>query len=170
MTFETFAHKRCTKCGKDQALAEFGRNAGAADGLNWWCKDCTNTQKRPSTPERMARNRANHRARAALAERHRDEFQQLVAVEYDRALAEIQDLTQPGAEHVTRLRPGARREGQSVAERVDVAWCKTCHAYHDSGHACPSCKAREKRQARLFEANADIMRDRQRAASERRAG
>ena len=32
--------KRCTKCGVEKRVAEFGKAKNAKDGLNWNCKEC----------------------------------------------------------------------------------------------------------------------------------
>jgi 5-methylcytosine-specific restriction endonuclease McrA len=36
--------KRCTKCGIEKPLSEFGKSRGAPDGLNYWCRSCVNAQ------------------------------------------------------------------------------------------------------------------------------
>lgn len=32
--------KRCSKCGQEKELGEFGKRTSAKDGLNEWCKEC----------------------------------------------------------------------------------------------------------------------------------
>lgn len=32
--------KRCTKCGKEKPITEFGRNPAVKDGFNTQCKEC----------------------------------------------------------------------------------------------------------------------------------
>jgi ribosomal protein L32 len=35
--------------------------------------------------------------------------------------------------------PGARKEGQSAIDRIDVARCAHCAKHHDRNHVCPKC-------------------------------
>ena len=34
--------KKCTKCGMEKPLSEFALNRRAKDGLQYYCKDCSN--------------------------------------------------------------------------------------------------------------------------------
>ena len=40
MTQKNEQKKTCTKCGVEQAMDDFYRNASYADGLHSWCKAC----------------------------------------------------------------------------------------------------------------------------------
>lgn len=142
---ETPTHKTCTQCGQTKPMAEFYEQAGGKYGREAACRDCK-TQTRSITPNRVVRNRARHRAVAALIDRHRDEFAQLMAAELTTAQAEHEELTAAAAERgqddaaVARLRPGPkRREQTSGVERLDVARCPHCIKHHDRGHVCAKC-------------------------------
>ena len=96
----------------------------------------------------MLRNRARHRATAALIQAHADEFETLLADATDEVRAEAEALAEHGAEgQMTRLRPGPRRRGQDVAERLDVARCPECAGHHDRGHICTNCGASPQAEA-----------------------
>ena len=38
--------KRCTTCKEEKAVAEFGRNRQAPDGLHYYCKTCAALRQR----------------------------------------------------------------------------------------------------------------------------
>lgn len=40
--------KRCTKCGRELPLSEFGVRSRSKDGLSYMCRDCTNETMRES--------------------------------------------------------------------------------------------------------------------------
>jgi hypothetical protein len=111
---------------------------------------------RPYTEDRAVRNRARHRAVAALVELHRDEFERLYANEMDVAVAEAARIREhvaptpvatssakPREVLATRLRPGPRPAGLPFTDRIrdDVGACPRCAVHHDTGHRCPVCGA-----------------------------
>lgn len=165
--------KRCSRCGLEHPVTEFWKNSTTPDGLARWCKDCANTKKRDATPDRIARNRARHRARARLADMFPHQYRALYDAAFAAALDEVGRLGDVVGGQPVRLRTGARREGQTVVDRIDVAWCVECHHYHDAGHKCPTCSdpKPETREERLRRLNAQIMADRdlQRSKSRRSA-
>lgn len=42
---------------------------------------------------------------------------------------------------VATLKPGPRKPGEDVTDRLDVARCPECRAHHDRGHVCKACGA-----------------------------
>lgn len=38
--------KKCSKCGRELPISEFYRSSSSKDGLQGWCKDCTNNRLR----------------------------------------------------------------------------------------------------------------------------
>jgi hypothetical protein len=149
--------KTCTSCGKVKPRSEFyaRNNDGSSAKVCPRCRDCDNTRTRVATPARFLRTRARHRATSELIERHRVEFQALLEDATEQVVAEAQHLAAAAAEQpvddhghqpqpapaMPRLKPGPRRKGQDVTERLDVARCPECVGYHDRGHRCASCGA-----------------------------
>lgn len=138
--------KVCTGCGKEKPRSEFHLRKAGGNKRNPRCRDCDNSRTRTATPARVIRVRARHRAVAALIERHRTEFEELMAEATESARTEAEALAEDpaAAEHyqpdeTVRLRPGPRRAGQDVTERIDVARCTNCATHHDRGHVCPNC-------------------------------
>ena len=43
---ESIKTKKCSKCGRELPISEFYRNSSSKDGLQGWCKDCTNDKLR----------------------------------------------------------------------------------------------------------------------------
>lgn len=136
--------KVCNKCGVEQPIANYYKNAASRGGRMAHCISCNN--KRPPTVTRMVRNRARSRAYAALAERHKAEFAELYEQILEKARKEhaaVQDAAAAKGNadaQVARLRRGPKREGEtSTLERLDVARCPKCHAHHDADHECPTC-------------------------------
>lgn len=133
--------KTCSKCEQTKPLNDFYASKQVLSGLASICIACNNS--RPITPTRMVRNRARNRAYVVLAERHAGEFEQIMTAELSRAQKEhelIQSAAAGRPDAVTaRLRPGPKRNGESVIDRLDVARCPACHTHHDADHECPSC-------------------------------
>lgn len=51
--------KRCPRCGRDLPKEAFGKNRTTKDGLQNWCKECTNAQEKARKAARAAtRNQA----------------------------------------------------------------------------------------------------------------
>lgn len=97
-----------------------------------------------STAARLIDQRARRRATQTLIEIHRDEYTRLYAMHRAAAEQEAEHLAAKAAEiHPTgeppRLMTGARKPGQDVADRIDVARCPHCIRHHDRGHRCPKC-------------------------------
>lgn len=59
--------KRCSKCGEEKALAEFGKHKRRRDGIDTFCVDCRRAENR----ERMRRWRERNRERY-LAQSRKD--------------------------------------------------------------------------------------------------
>ena len=139
-------------CGQIKPATEFYEHSNGKGGGKTWrrriCRDCENKRQRKATPARTIRNRARHRALQRLAAHHPRLFDQLYNEELGKAeqehaiLQAIGAYTVPEGESV-RLRPGPKREGQQVIERIDVARCQRCHTNHDRGHTCPNCGSTE---------------------------
>lgn len=143
------ATKICTACGKEKPRTEF---CSAGNGkLTSRCKDCDAERKRAeykgNNGAKINRNRARHRAIAALIERHADEFEALYeqhlveAAEEAEALATEKSAQEHYRDEPVRLRPGKRRSGQKAGDRIDVARCPHCIRHHDRGHVCAKCGA-----------------------------
>ena len=139
----TEATKECNTCKAVKPLSEFylhdngrGSKFRASD-----CRDCSNSRPRVATPARVINRRARQRATAILLEEHQDRFVELLAQERRVAEAEYYLLGEDAV-----LKPGPRREGQDVLERIDVARCRRCHTHHDRGHTCPACGATEEEE------------------------
>lgn len=160
--------RRCTACGQDKPAAEFYvRNRdGRTRKICPRCRDCDNTRARARTEARVFRVRARHRAIADLIDLHRVEFEALLEQHTVTVQAEAATLTAAAAadqahghdahhaapDPLPRLRPGPRRPGQTVTERLDVARCAHCVKHHDRGHTCPSCGAIPMTRAELLAA------------------
>lgn len=133
----------CTGCETEKPLTDFYQQTTGPGGYMSQCIRCNND--RPPTVSRIIRNRARSRTYSILAERHRAEFEQLLAEQVEVARAEHERLAAAAAsagQHdapVARLRPGMKRDGETVTDRLDVARCPSCHTHHDAGHECPSC-------------------------------
>jgi len=153
--------RKCTACGQLKPVDEFYRRHrdGRTSKICPRCRDCDNTRTRSRTEARVVRVRARHRAVADLIANHRAEFDALLERHALAARAEASALataaaqqhadsadhhphaTPHPAEELPRLRPGPRRPGQTVTERLDVARCAQCVKHHDRGHTCPNCGA-----------------------------
>lgn len=142
--------KTCTKCRTEKPLTDFYGDRRRDDGRCSWCKTCMDSaeRKRPTTDARTLRNRARNRATQQLIANHRTEYDDLVTAELALVTAEAADLgtapacdTHPTKRSIPLLRPGARRAGQTVADRVraDVGTCPRCISFHDRGHRCGVC-------------------------------
>ena len=46
--------KKCTKCGRELPLSEFGKDARSKDGLQCYCKECVNNRARQYHANRVA--------------------------------------------------------------------------------------------------------------------
>lgn len=149
------AQRQCNGCLEWKPVSEFYVKG---DGqVQPKCKDCDNTRPRKATLTRIVRVRARHRAVAALIKAHGDEFRNLLNYFTDVVLEESAELAAAAAaaaaeaerEHahevdepeLPRLRPGPRRPGQVVKDRIDVGRCPECVGYHDRGHRCAACGA-----------------------------
>lgn len=133
--------KTCTKCGESKPLNAFYASKQVLSGISSMCIACNNS--RPITPTRIVRNRARSRSYVVLAERHAAEFEQILAAQLSRAQKEHQLIQsavagQPDAA-TARLRPGPKRDGETVLDRLDVARCPVCHTHHDADHTCAEC-------------------------------
>lgn len=138
--------KRCARCAADKPVGEFNFR-DRQTGRRWsYCRDCDSARPRTRSRTKILTGRARNRALAELAKRHRDEFRDLLDYFLRIARDEAEQLAgtatarqaYPNAQTV-RLRPGARRAGQPIEERIDVARCGECIGYHDRGHRCPAC-------------------------------
>ncbi len=49
--------KRCSRCKQTKPIADFAKHAGIKGGLAWWCKACTNAQRKAAHAANPARNR-----------------------------------------------------------------------------------------------------------------
>ena len=96
---------------------------------------------------RLIDQRARRRATQVLIERHDEEFRGLYEQYRAEAETEMEALEIVAREqsdghtpaHPPRLLPGRRKPRETVLDRLDVARCPDCIAYHDRGHACPRC-------------------------------
>jgi len=65
--------KRCTKCGVEKLLSDFGKNARRKDGMQTWCRICNNALSRAWSAANLDRKRESSRAWvAANHERNRE--------------------------------------------------------------------------------------------------
>jgi hypothetical protein len=142
--------RRCNKCGQIKPVEEFYRRHtdGSSAKRTPCCRDCDNVRPRSRTANRIIRVRARHRAVAELTKRHSVEFRDLLdwftktAFEEAAQLAIAPAATETYQQNQTvRLRPGPKRQGQDVEDRIDVARCAECIGYHDRGHRCENCGA-----------------------------
>lgn len=138
------ADATCTKCGQIKPVSDFYSRAKGKPKP--YCKDCDNTRARPASESKLLNNRARHRAVEDLIARHRDEFEDLLALHRLDVKSEAARLTKEAAElgvsgDLPRLRPGQRKRGQTPVTRLDVGRCTTCARSHDRGHVCPKCGA-----------------------------
>lgn len=46
--------KRCTVCGRELPIEEFGSNRASKDGKSCWCKECTRKKQKESFERRKA--------------------------------------------------------------------------------------------------------------------
>lgn len=51
--------KRCAGCGKELPVSEFGRNKRNTDGLQSYCRQCTNDKQRQSYQSRKTNKKMN---------------------------------------------------------------------------------------------------------------
>jgi len=139
--------RTCNKCGQSKPLTEFYINGPSKGGRMGVCRDCNNRARR-LTAAKVIRNRATMRTYRALAQRHRDEYDRLLADELEKARAEHAAVQAAAAARgnddadIARLKPGPLSQDlgeTSTLERLDVARCPSCHQHHDRGHACPTC-------------------------------
>ena len=125
-------------CGKVLDESEFythGNGKGSDKKyLRSICRTCENSRPRKATRARVISRRARQRATALLLEEYADRFEALL--DQERRVAEV-EYEMLGEAVV--LKPGPRRPGQALTERIDVARCRRCHTNHDRGHSCPSC-------------------------------
>lgn len=145
------AEKRCTGCEVVKPLREYGSNPASPDGKYSRCLQCERVKdrRRGRTPGRAVNTRAVNRALARLRDRHRTEYEAILAEELKAARTEaatIAATTPPSPDPhqgVARLLPGPRPATQTVLDRIreDVGACPTCIASHDTGHTCPTCGA-----------------------------
>lgn len=139
--------KACKKCGETKPLDDFYSHPSTADRRGSWCKKCDSARGRDATPAKINRQRARHRAVAALIERHPAEFEELMGLHLAEATKEAEALasTPEARQHYkgepVRLRPGKRMAGEKVGDRIDVARCPHCIKHHDRGHVCKQCGA-----------------------------
>ena len=71
--------KRCSRCGNDKPLDEFGKRAAARDGLHPWCKVCTreyarNRYAENPEPIRAAVQQYREQNREQVRERDRERY------------------------------------------------------------------------------------------------
>jgi hypothetical protein len=57
--------KLCKKCGQTKPIDEFYRDAGAADGRQYWCRPCMSVAVRRSRDRNRERNLARRAAAKA---------------------------------------------------------------------------------------------------------
>lgn len=144
--------KRCPCCTEEKPLTGFyERERNGRTSAQGWCKACQKAASANATSTvtvpKLLRNRARHRAVAALVARHQADFDAL----YERAKAEVAAeaariaAVPAAAEHYgdqpIRLRPGPRLPFEEIVDRIDVGRCPDCARHHDAGHACPACGA-----------------------------
>jgi hypothetical protein len=135
--------KVCTKCRVEQPIANYYENALSRGGRMAHCMTCNN--RRPPTETRMVRNRARSRAYKVLADKYPAEFAEIYDEELQKARVEHTQVSAAAAAAglhdapVARLKPGKKRNGETAADRLDVARCPSCHTHHDAEHECPGC-------------------------------
>lgn len=140
--------KPCSLCGETKPLTEFHPRNDRPGKLQSRCMTCVNDHSgRPATPRKVNTRRAHERALAELKRRHRAEFDELyreylVAVEQEAAHIEAAAPAEAKHHGPVRLRPGPRKQGQKVTDRIDVARCPHCIGHHDRGHTCQVCGAK----------------------------
>lgn len=140
---------QCNTCMEMKPLAEYYVHTSGKSGVTQRaarCKDCDNGRERPVTITRLMRNRARNRAAALLIRAYPQQYERLVAEQLEAALEEAHQLGQAEGEAV-RLKPGPKRAGQSIVDRIDVARCARCHTHHDAGHVCPVCGSEQEEEA-----------------------
>lgn len=99
------------------------------------------------TASRLIDQRARRRAQQQLIENHRQEFRDLYEWHRRNAATEADLLASKASESPhqiagpPRLMTGARKPGQDVTDRIDVARCPHCVRHHDAGHVCANCGA-----------------------------
>lgn len=55
--------KRCRSCDQERPIGEFWRNSGAKDGLQSYCKTCSNNRRRSANERWTPEQRERHRQR-----------------------------------------------------------------------------------------------------------
>lgn len=172
---EVVTKKKCPGCEQDLPLGEFYVAKTGKHGRATYCKTCENSRKRPATSGKVNRNRARHRAVSDLIDAHPEEFEEYFAARLREAEIEAVALTAAAADlprhnhapvvapktpQPVRLKSGPRRDGQSIAERIDVARCGECQSHHDRGHKCLMCgSSPETRRRPAIVSAAQIMAD-----------
>lgn len=86
--------------------------------------------------QEMIYNRARTRALTLLAHEHPQQFKAILIAEIN--VATIEAAVDLGNEP-TRLKPGPRKPGERVVDRIDVGRCQICIESHDNEHSCPYC-------------------------------
>lgn len=151
----------CTTCERDLPGTDFYWAWNRRD-RRWQrdsrCKDCHNATSNANSRAKVINRRARQRATALLLEEYPERFAELLERERKVAAMEYDLLNDPDAGEAgyQRLRPGARRAGQTVMERLDVARCTICHTHHDRGHVCPKCGAATVEEIPTEEAEEEI--------------
>ena len=88
--------RTCTKCAQTKPLSEFYKQKSGAGGYKSRCKTCDNARTGDASVLRGARNLVHNRALALLADRHRDEFEQIKTEIAPSVHAEYQAKNQEG--------------------------------------------------------------------------
>lgn len=140
----------CSACVTEKPLTDYYRQSTGVGGYMSQCTACNNS--RPPTATRLVRNRARGRAFQLLADRHPEEFAQLLEEETVKAAREHEEIQRAAAAkgahdaNVARIKPGPKRKSvpgkvieQNSLERLDVARCPHCQTHHDADHQCPGC-------------------------------
>jgi len=133
-------HKRCSKCGETKPVSDFGRRKASKDGLQIWCKKCTNGYARKWGRENADHVSKTHRAyyranrekwvedRETYRERHPDKISARNTV--NNALYRGEIAKPDSCEDCGRLTESRRLHAHhdDYSKPLEVKWkCLRCH-------------------------------------------
>lgn len=142
----------CRVCGEGQKVEEFYDSHDQAGHVvrNNTCRSCANTAPRKRTTARTLNKRARDLALKWLLDENQDRFAELMTMALREVRKEHAHLVEAsGGDEDVILKPGPKRRGEGILDRIDVARCTACHTHHDRGHVCPRCGNSTEEEVRL---------------------
>jgi hypothetical protein len=131
--------KRCTNCGENKELSEFGLSKKSKDGLSYYCRACVSKNKKQyrSLPEVKERDRETKkkwllRPESKILRRNSDKIRSMRFPEKIKARKLLQSAVRSGK--IKRLpcvmcgNPKSHGHHHDYDIPLDVTWlCQTCH-------------------------------------------